>query len=413
MLRRSISMSKLSNERLKQLKEKVKMAELINERKLLPQTREALQRYTGLFIPNIGTDWDVILNEIYPVIQFNLPSIFFRNPRAFLKPKTKTFLKKVRNPLSGKMETVQGDSTLSARTQEHIVNYEMHEMRYKDEVRKVLMDSLIFTHGILWHGYKGDFGMTEEKSYFIKNEKIFVKRISPLRFGKDPAVGIHNMDEGEFVYRRIDMPMMDVLEDKNLKITKQLKGFAGFGDEIPKGGMDVSYLPSSPQVPTTLLDVTSDEFKRSHYSKFIKLYEVYLRPSKKERQEGKPGKILLLTDEQDEPLRESDWTVKAEGFPAKALEFNPVPDQMFGMPDMDTYKQIADQKNAIVNLQLRNAQENSKVYVGLNKGEIDNEEDLEHIQKGDQTIILFGGDTPVGQRMSVQSAGGAASDGLS
>lgn len=392
-----------------QLKNEIKMSETINERRLVPQAREAIQRYTGNHIPDIGSDWDVILNEIYPVIQFNLPSIFFRNPRVFLKPKTKTFIKKARNPMNGKMEEVQADSTNSAKTQEHITNYNISEMRYKEETRKVLMDSLLFPHGILWHGYKGDFGMTDELSFYIQSESLFVKRVSPLRFGKDPCVTMENMHEGRFVYRRIDMPLQDVLDDKDLKITKQLKGFAGYGNELPKGGMDVSYLPSSPQ---NLLSVTDDEFKNSTFSRFIKIYEVFLRPTRKEKREGKKGKILLLTDEQDEPLREDEWNIKAEGFPAKVLMFNPVPDQTFGLPDLDTYKQIADQKNAIVNLQLRNAQENSKVYIAINKSELDGEEEIESIQKGDQTILLFGGETPVNQRMSVQSAGGMASQEL-
>jgi len=181
-------MSKLSKERLMQLKNEIKMSETINERRLVPQAREAIQRYTGNHIPDIGSDWDVILNEIYPVIQFNLPSIFFRNPRVFLKPKTKTFIKKARNPMNGKMEEVQADSTNSAKTQEHITNYNISEMRYKEETRKVLMDSLLFPHGILWHGYKGDFGMTDELSFYIQSESLFVKRVSPLRFGKDPCV---------------------------------------------------------------------------------------------------------------------------------------------------------------------------------------------------------------------------------
>ena len=100
-------MSKLSKDRLMQLKSEIKMAETLNERKLGPQFQEAILRYTGNYIPNIGSDWDIILNEIYPVIQYNLPSIFFRNPRAFLKPKTKTFITKRRNPMNGKMEQVQ------------------------------------------------------------------------------------------------------------------------------------------------------------------------------------------------------------------------------------------------------------------------------------------------------------------
>jgi len=408
---------KINKDRLIQVKNEILMAEALNDEELQPQVREALQRYTGTHIPNIGTDWDVILNEIYPVIQFNLPSIFFRNPKAYLKPRNKTFIKKARNPITGKMEEVQADSTESARTQEHLLNYELTQIRYKQEVRKVLLDALLFPHGILWHGYKGDFGMTAERSLYIRNEKIFVKRISPMKFLKDPSVSFSEIEEGRWVARIIDIPLQDLLEDDDLDVDKQsIRGFDAFGEMVGTqsqkqyingGGKDKLSLGS---LKKPLLDFSQDQFRKSARSKFVRLYEVFLRPSKKDAREGKPGKILLLTDEQEKPLRESNWTIKAEGFPCKLLEFNAVPDATFGMPDIDTYKIIADQKNAIVNLQLRNAQENSKVWIGISKEDA-NEEDVDMVKDGNQTIVRFEGGNPR-ERMFIASAGGTASNEL-
>jgi len=80
------------------------------------------------------------------------------------------------------------------------------------------------------------------------------------------------------------------------------------------------------------------------------------------------------------------------------------------LSDIDTYRQDADQKNAIVNLQLRNAQENSKIWVGLSK-EGANEEDLDAIKQGDQTIVRFEGGNPR-DKMFVASGGGQASSEL-
>jgi hypothetical protein len=410
-------MAKLSKERLIQIKNEIKMAEALNEQELEPIVQESILRYTGRYIPNIGNDWDVIVNEIYPIIQFMLPSIFFRNPRAYLKPRNKTFIAKRRDPVSGNMVDVQLDSQKSSNTQEHILNYSLLEMRYKEEVRKVLLDALLAPHGVLWHGYKGSFGMTEERSLYIKDEKVFVKRISPLRFLKDPSVATAEIDEGKWVARIIDIPMIDLIEDEDLDVDKRLiKGFQGFGEEIGTAmqlnairteGADTIKIG---QLRKPMLDFTDDEFRKSALSKFVRIYEVFIRPTKKERRAGSKGKILLLTDEQEKPLRENEWTIKAEGFPSKLLEFNPVPGQTFGIPDIDTYKRIADQKNAIFNIQLRNAQENSKVWVGVSK-ENANEEDVDMIKQGDQTIVRFEEGNPR-DRMFVTSAGGAASNEL-
>ena len=66
----------------------------------------------------------------------------------------------------------------------------------------------------------------------IKNEQVFVKRLNPLRFLIDPAVSISNIDEAKWVGRVIDIPYMDLIEDKKLDVDKSLKGFAGYGDRI-------------------------------------------------------------------------------------------------------------------------------------------------------------------------------------
>ena len=92
---------KLSKERISALKNEIKMAETLNEEELEPIMSEALSRYIGQYCPEFGMDWDIVLNEVYPIIQSNLPSIFFRNPRAFLKPRSKTFIVKQRDPISG------------------------------------------------------------------------------------------------------------------------------------------------------------------------------------------------------------------------------------------------------------------------------------------------------------------------
>jgi hypothetical protein len=412
---------KITPERLTALKNEIIMSETINKQELEPIMTDSLRRYIGNYAPPIGMDWDIILNELYPIIQNELPSIFFRNPRAFLKPRQKTFIAKKRDPISGKMVEVELDSTKSAKTQEAVLNYDIYHIKYKEQLQKVLLDALLFPYAVLWHGYKGDFGMTEEQSIDIKNDHNFVRRINPLRFLKDPAVPMSELDEAKWVARSFDVPMIDIIEDDKLDVDKELlKGFQGFNQKITPR----NYIPASQsqmveqgkdkimldRFNRTLIGYTSDDYKKSKQARFIKVYEVFLRPTKKEKRDGIDGYILLITDEQNKPLRESEWTIKAEGFPAKLLEFNPLNDNMFGLSDPEAFGNCIDQKNAIINLQLRNAQENSKVWIGISK-QGTNEEDIEKIQQGQQTIILFEDGKP-SERMYVASPGGAASSEL-
>ena len=167
---------RVDKELLKKLHNEIKLSEKIIEYKLLPVMQENLARYTGYFIPSVGVDWDILLNEIYPVVQHNIPSIYFKNPRAFLKPRHKYYVTKRRDPQSEELVPVQLDATKSAKTQEGLLNYALEEIKYKHELQKVLFDALLAPHGVLWHGHKGEFGMTEEQSLFIKSEQVFACR---------------------------------------------------------------------------------------------------------------------------------------------------------------------------------------------------------------------------------------------
>lgn len=398
-----------SEDQLNRLKNELVMAEKLNEEKILPQMLQAIQRYTGKHIPFIAQDWDIVLNEIYPIIQNELPSIFFRNPRVFLKPREKTFLAKRRNPITQQMEEIFLDSSKSARTQEAILNYKLQEIRYKEEVRKVLTDALLFKHGILWHGYKGNFGMTEEQSLYIQDEDVFVKRLSPNRFLFDPCVSLGEIEDARWIARSFDMPLDDLLEDSELDVDKKLvKGEVGYGNVINEkpqnsGGKDTIVIGGYTK---TLVDYTDGDFRKSMYSRFVRIYEFLIRPSRKELREGKKGKMLLYTKEQSRPLREGSWPYKAEGWPGKILSFNHVPESIFGLSDLEIWSSIADQKNMVVNLQLRDAQANSKVWVFFDKSGMD-EETVQKIQSGQQTVV--GVDGPPGAKISVSSPGGAAS----
>lgn len=402
---------KIDKIELRDIKNEIIMAQKLNEEYLEKQMSEAIERYVGEFIPPQGVEWDVVLNEIYPIIQNNLPSIFFRNPKVFLKPRSKTYIYKKRNPLTGAMESVYGDSSKSAQTQEAILNYILSEIRYKKETQKVLLDALLFKFGVLWHGYKGNFGMTEERSIYIKHGNVFVQRLAPNKFLKDPAVRMSNLEEARWSGRAFDYPLVDLVEDDRLTIDKKsLKGKVGYGDKISnkqKGFFGTDVLRPGTK---SLVDFTDKGYQGSDRAKFVEVFEVFVRPSPRQKRDGEKGRVVLLTFEQEEALRVSAWPYKAEGWPAQILEFNPLNDAQFGLADIDTYKACADQKNAIVNLQLTNAQTNSKVWVGISKEGAD-EEDIDMVKQGGNTIVRFEGGKP-SDRMYVASPGGSGSSEL-
>ena len=144
-------MGKFTKDELFDLRNQIIMAEKINTEEIQPAMQESMERYMGKHVPKYGYNWDIILNEIYPIVQTNLPAIFFRNPKAYLKPRQKTFIAKVFDPTVGRKVETELDSQKSANTQEAILNYTLEKIKYKNETRKVLLDALLFPHGVLWH----------------------------------------------------------------------------------------------------------------------------------------------------------------------------------------------------------------------------------------------------------------------
>lgn len=383
------------------IKQEVILAEKINQNELEPIIRENLNRYCSRHAPAdaMVQDYDLILNEIYPIVQRELPAIFFRNPRVFLKPRNKTFIAKRRNPLTGAMEEKELDSQKSAKTQEAILNYKLEEIRYKKETQKVLLDALLFPHGILWHGYKGNFGMTEEKSLWVEDDDIFVQRLNPLKFLKDPSTPMSRLDEASWVGRSFEVRLQDLRDDDTLDVDKsQIKGDLGYGQVVEEnkgkdktgrsGGQDTIQIGRTLR---PLSEYLEKDYKNTSMARWVTCYEIFIRPTAKERREGGKGYILVFTKEQEKALRQDKWDYKAKGWPGIPLQFNPLNDNMFGVSDCEIWASIADQKNQMINLLMRNVKENSRVIIGIDKEKLASEETIDQIRQGDQSIIGFNG----------------------
>lgn len=405
--------AKWNENQLLKIREEVRMSEKLIECELKPIIQRNLEKYTGNYIPDKLTDPDVVINEYYPIVQYNLPSIFFRNPRAFLKPRNKTYICKVRDPLTGEMVEQQMDSTKSAKTQEYLTNYIMSEIKYKREGRRVLFDALVASpYGVLWHGYKGEFGMTEERSVYIKKQSIFVKRISPLRFVWDPAVTIANIDEARWVGRSFDVPLQDLIEDDTLDVDKKvLKGKVGYGQkvrELKTSGGD--FVDTTPIANRVLADFSSQKYKDSTYSRFVTVYEIFQLPTPKEAREGGKGKVWLLTDEQEKPLRVSNWPYKAEGWPCEILQFNEVQDSMLGLDDFSTYAPVEEQANILLNQQISNAKQTNLAIMAVSKHGLASEEDQNKLGDGRNKIFLYDEENVAGKLAIASAAGGNSTE---
>jgi hypothetical protein len=371
------------------LKVEIELAKKLNREYLLPKLKAWYKRYIGEYKPEIGEDFTIILNEIYPIIQWQIPSIFFRNPKAYVKPRKKTHEVIKKDPITGMEIPVQIDVNKSAKTQENLINFTYKDIKYKKYVRSVLSDALIFNFGVLWHGYKGDFGVNEEGSLTIKKEKVFVSRISPMDFIFDPKVNLNNLESAEWSGRILRRPKEEVYSDKKYKIPKTV-------NKKSENGLKYE-------------DMTGFELKLSDedvkkLGETVELQEIYYR-------EDGEWRILVYCEGIEEPIRDDKWDCICDSFPSKILQFNELNESRYPLGDIETYKDIADQKNAIVNLQIRNAGQNANNIVVISKTGTD-ESEIDDIKEGRGNILTIEDDGDVRQKVSSITTGGGASSEL-
>src|SRR3990172_3817377 len=85
----------ISKEEIEYLFEEIKMSEKIIDVDLVPKLQEALQRYTGRWVPAHTEEWNVNLNTAYPNVQVLMHGTFMNNPKIYAKPTNKNFIMEI------------------------------------------------------------------------------------------------------------------------------------------------------------------------------------------------------------------------------------------------------------------------------------------------------------------------------
>lgn len=368
---------------------------------VVPVMTESLMAYTGQRISADNQDCDVVLNDVFPIIQQKLPYLFFRKPRALIKPRRKNVFVRKRNPVTGELQNKRVDGTKLAKTTEAAINWDLHESGFEEEMDKVSLDLALYPYSYLWQSYNADFGLREDETMFIKNERIFQKRIRPDLFLWDTS----GSDEGEWQWigRKVLVRLTDVLDDPRYRkqAKDSLEGVPGFGDKTPKTahGADSSTIGST----GTYADFLSDDFKQSIQSKRIWLYEIWKKASLKERLAGKRGKVYVLSRESGtEPLFESDdWPLKQEGFPGELFKINPLNDKVPGLADPLTYLPLIDEKQTETNYILDLLKKSSNFSLVLNSTKFSDEEAVRKFESGETKILMSNSNLDPGDVTSV------------
>lgn len=362
----------------------INLTEQVIKNQVVPSYIESLSHYIGetSFKLHNMDEVDVALNDTFPIVQQKLPFLFFRRPRAFVKPRRKFVLVTKTNPITGQREKIRVDGSKLARTTEHALNWNLHESGFEEEMDRVSLDLALSPYAVLWQSYAGKFGLRQDETMYVKEDSIFQKRIRPDLFLWDTE-GTHE-EEWSWVGRKTLVKLEDVLDDPRYSSEKRrLEGSVGFGDPLRKSqGSDAINI--GPRVMSDLLD---SSFKESIQSRRVWLYEIWQKPRLRDRLKGRRGKVFVLARDLPKPLFEDSWPLKQEGFPCELFRINPLNDSTLGIPDPKTYLEVVKEKQIETNLILRNLKQNSNLKVILNGSKFD-ESDVRKFVEGESAVLL-------------------------
>ena len=253
------------------------------------------EMFTGNHFPNAPDGDFIVINYCYAILKAILPQIYFQDPYLFVD--------------AGDGET-KDDAVAAA---EAVLNHFWYKMKIKRQIKKIILDTLIYGFGLGKIGYntetiKAKLETGADYTEMIKDEYPFFRRTSPLDVVFDTDV--NSVDDIKWLavnyFPRVD----DVKE--NYKNTKDIEGDyynvdSSFVDK-QKYGMNVQ-----------------NDIKR------VSIWEI---------QDLVSGQNLCVAKNSDGFLKKIDNIYKLDGFNYKFLYLNEVPDEIYPLSDLEQIKDI-------------------------------------------------------------------------
>ena len=362
---------KIKPEAIKKYKAWLKMAIAKRDRRFTPVANRAKSYYKGQFKPDWSDDEDsVFINMVFPNTEIIKPSIFFRNPRIFIKPTQDKFILEDGRTLDG---------AKAGKLIEDAVNYIAYSNGLQREVKKVRNDAIMLTYGVMFSGYEGETGVNEDGETYIRKDSIYSLRISPYKFLVDPeATDCLEFSDARWVAREIDLRFNEFKQDDWYENRDKAKSDAtGYGEKLDKEGRKIP-----------LIEFAGKDYKDTEDAKRITLYEIWIRPTpaekKKLKKDENGGRIVVLSMSNDEPHKVLRWPYKIKNpFPFRGLAFFRDNDEFYPISDVAQYEQQLNELSKIRTAQLKHIKTFGDKKVFIDKSIFDSEEELTKLNEAE------------------------------
>ncbi len=254
--------------------------------------------YKGEHFPDSMADYTTVINYCFSIVKAILPQVYYQDPYLFI---------------TAADETTDTESVSAA---EAILNYFWLKAKTKRQIKKVVLDAMIYGYGILKQGYhtktvKNDVTETAaDYTELIEEEYPYSIRTSPLDVVFDTSHT--DLDYKRWIACKYYLPLSEV--KKKYNNTSNIKG-------------DFTSLASSRDIEDLKIGKKyHDDFK------MVKLWEV---------QDLVEGMIYVVCEEEEgKYLRKEECPYEIPGGNYRFLMFNEVPDEIFPLSDLSQIKDL-------------------------------------------------------------------------
>jgi hypothetical protein len=311
----------------------------------------------------------ITVNLVYSQVKVELPSIYFKNPKLFIK-------------------AIKPSAVYRARIQEIVLNQDMEVMDLKSEIRKAIVDVILFGTSFLKTTYfinydeeslqPGDKGqILNLVNRFAGNPIASVDNEQPAEVGENGPqsirtspynvafrVGAHDLRDPGFIAIKSRLYVEDVKNDKYYKNTEDLQPNVVIRDDIQ--GKMAGYWGPGVEDASAMVDA----------------WEIW---------DIDKNRKFVLVEGHDKPIVPPDDNPYPYDHPLDILKFTDIPEEMWGMSEVEPALPQIDELNVHRTIHLRHSKKYAARKTLIKRGIANDEETKEALRNGEDTLVEIDG----------------------
>lgn len=308
--------------------------------------QEYIDMYQNRFNVTVRGALDQVnVNHVFPNVRIKSAFLAQKKPKIFISPRKPKWFD-------------------AAQILESAINAVWQVNNVAWTMRMVLLDSGIFPHAAVRVGYQFD----EDRFSEATPDFPFVKRVSPRDIFWDLNIADSNPRTGRFMFERVFTTKAQ-LKENNFKHIDDI-GPIGFESDYFKrkdqGGRLRSVMRQSVDTDSEIVQIFRLQDKINRLNIWMSL-------------------------DGDAPHFVEEWKLPLTSFDYHVLQFNPVPDQVFGLSDIESYRNQQLELNKIRTFMINHINRAARRWV-VPKGHLTPDEKNELLESSDQMLVEISGD---------------------